>query len=290
MLRALILAFAAFVSFSAAPAFAAGEAEHAEDHAFSFDGPFGVYDMGAVQRGFLVYKQVCSACHSMDHLSYRNLGEPGGPFTAYWVADEETGQRKIYEHPGLPPHGHGATLAGISDNPFVRQIASEITVTGIDPNSGLEAERPARVSDRFRRPFANEIIARAANGGAMPPDLSVITSARHGGADYVRALMLGFTDPPADVDVVEGKYYNRYFTGHWIAMAPPLVEDMVEYQDGTKATVEQMATDVAQFLQWAADPHMVERKNIGLRAIAFLLVLAGLLYLAYKRVWRDVLH
>jgi ubiquinol-cytochrome c reductase cytochrome c1 subunit len=287
MLRRLIYALAAVLCLAAAPALAE-EGEHPEPHAFGFEGPLGVYDMGAVQRGFLVYKQVCAACHSMNHLSYRNLGEPGGPFAAYRVRNHETGEFEIH----IGPQGHGGTLLGINDNPFVRQIASEVMITEIDHSSGLESERPGRISDHFHRPFANEFMARAANGGALPPDLSVITSARHGGAEYVRSLMLGYVDPPpAGAEVVEGKYYNRYFPGHWIAMPPPLAFDgVVEYSDGTEATSAQMATDVATFLQWAADPHMEARKKLGMQAIAFLLVLSLLMYLAYKQVWRGQKH
>jgi ubiquinol-cytochrome c reductase cytochrome c1 subunit len=289
MLRSLFLALAAICVVSAAPAAVAAEdAEAPEPHAFSFEGPFGVYDMQAVQRGFLVYKQVCSTCHSMNHLSYRNLGEPGGPFAAYDVRDEKTGEKHI--RIGLPPGEHGE-LVGINDNPFVRQIASEATVTDIDRDTGLETDRPARVSDHFRKPFANEFVARAANGGALPPDLSVITLARAGGAAYVRSILTGFVDPPpAGVEVVEAKHYNRYFPGHWISMAPPLSDDVVEFADGTPATVEQMATDVATFLQWAADPHMEARKRLGLEVLAFLLVLTALSYVAYKQVWRGTKH
>jgi ubiquinol-cytochrome c reductase cytochrome c1 subunit len=287
MLRAMIIALAAAVSLGAAPALAAEDAEQPEAHTFGFEGPFGVYDMGAVQRGFLVYKQVCSACHSMDHLAYRNLGEPGGPFAAYRARNRETGEVEMVLHPG-----EGAKFVSINDNPFVKQIASEVQISEIDHESGLDSDRPGRISDHFRRPFANEYVARAANGGALPPDLSVITSARAGGAQYVRSLLLGFMDTPPDgVEVVEGKHYNRYFPGHWISMAPPLASDgLVEFSDGTAATREQMATDVATFLQWAADPHMVERKKVGLEALAFLFVLSLLMYLAYKQVWRGQKH
>jgi cytochrome c1 len=224
----------------------------------------------------------------MDHLSYRNLGEKGGPFAAYRVRNHETGEPEIV----IGSHGHGGQLLGINDNPYVRQIASEVMIMEIDRESGLESERPGRISDRFRRPFANEYVARAANGGALPPDLSVITSARHGGADYVRSLLLGYVEPPPQgVDIVEGKHYNRFFAGHWIAMAPPLAaDDMVTYSDGTPATREQMANDVAEFLQWAADPHMETRKRTGIMAILFLAILSVLMYIAYKQVWRGQKH
>lgn len=280
-MRRLVLALAAIAALGAAPAFAAGEAEHPHDYEFSFEGPFGEYDMGAVQRGFAVYKQVCSACHSMNHLAYRHLGEEGGPFAAYRVLNHETGEPEIVL--GRPEHG--GQLIPVAENPFVRAIADDVMITDIDPENGLAIERAGRVSDYFRAPFANEIAARAANGGAAPPDLSVITLARHGGADYVRSLLTGYTGEQ------EGALYvNRYFPGQRIAMAPPLAEGVVTYDDGTAATVDQMATDVTTFLQWAADPKMETRKSLGMQVIAFLVVLAALLYLAYKQVWRNESH
>jgi cytochrome c1 len=180
---------------------------------------------------------------------------------------------------------HGGSFVDVTDNPYVRAIASAVTISDIDPNSGQITDRPGRISDRFRRPFPNEIAARASNGGAYPVDLSVITSARHGGADYVRSLLMGYTGE------VEGTlYHNRYFPGGKIAMAPPLAEGAVPYADGSPTTVEQYATDVTTFLQWAADPHMEERKRMGLVVLAFLAALAALLYLAYKQVWRGESH
>lgn len=280
MLRALTAAAAILIA-SAGVAFAAGDAEHPHDHAFSFDSPVGTYDMGAVQRGFQVYQQVCAACHSMDHLSYRHLGEKGGPFAAYMVRNHET--RAMEPHVGRP--AHGGSFIDVTDNPWVRAIASGVTVTDVDPNSGQLADRPGRISDRFRRPFQNEIAARAANGGAYPVDLSVITSARHGGADYIYALLTGYTGES------EGALHeNPYFPGHMIAMPPPLNEGAVAYADGTPTTVEQYAADVTHFLQWAADPHMEERKRLGIVVLAFLIVLSGLLYLSYKQVWRGESH
>lgn len=280
MLRALTLSAVAAVAV-AGVAFAAGEAEHPEDYAFSFDSPVGGYDMGAVQRGFQVYSQVCSTCHSLNHLSYRHLGEEGGPFAVYRVRNHETGEEEL--HVGKPEHG--GRFVDVTDNPYVRAIAAAATISDIDPNSGQPTDRPGRISDRFRRPFANEIAGRAANAGAYPPDLSVITSARHGGADYVRSILLGYTGE------TEGALHrNRYFPGGKIAMPPPLTEGAVSYSDGTESTVEQQATDVVTFLQWAADPHMEQRKKTGIVVLAFLFALAGLLYLAYKQVWRGESH
>jgi ubiquinol-cytochrome c reductase cytochrome c1 subunit len=280
MLRVLSAA-AAVVVASLGIAFAAGEVEHPENHPFSFESPVGSYDMAAVQRGFQVYQQVCSTCHSMDHLAYRHLGQEGGPFALYMVRNHETGEME--PHVGKPEHG--GTFVDVTENPYVRAIAAGVTISDIDPNSGQPADRPGRISDHFRRPFPNEIAARASNGGAYPVDLSVITSARHGGADYIRSLLMGYDGAS------EGTlYHNRYFPGGKIAMPPPLAEGAVPYADGSPTTVEQYATDVATFLQWSADPHMEERKRLGLVVLAFLVVLAGLLYLSYKQVWRNESH
>lgn len=280
MLRALTTAAAVCVA-ALGVAFAAAEAEHPEDYPFSFESPVGSYDMGAVQRGFQVYQQVCSTCHGMDHLSYRHLGEMGGPFALYEVASHETGETETH----LGPPAHGGRFVDVTDNPYVRAIAAGVTISDIDPNSGQPTDRPGRISDRFRNPFPNEAAARASNGGLHPPDLSVITSARHGGADYIRSLLLGYTGES------EGATYeNRYFPGGRIGMPPPLVEGAVAYADGTETTIEQYAADVATFLQWAADPHMEARKKTGIVVLAFLLALSILLYLAYKQVWRGESH
>lgn len=281
MLRALTLA-AAFAAAFSGPAFAAGEAEEPQDRPFSFDSPVGSYDMAAVQRGFQVYNQVCAACHSMDHLAYRHLGERSGPFALYMVRNHETGE--LEPHVGRPEDG--GTFVDVTENPYVRAIAAASTINAVDPNSGQMTDRPGRISDRFRRPFPNEIAARASNGGAYPVDLSVITSARHGGADYIYALLTGYSG-----EVRGTLYENEYFPGRYIAMPPPLLEGIVMYDDPeTPQTVEQYASDVTHFLQWAADPHMEERKRIGIVALAFLIILAGLLYVSYKQVWRNESH
>lgn len=280
MLRALTLAAALTVA-SVGAAFAVGDAEHPHDHAFSFDSPVGSYDMGAVQRGFQVYSQVCSTCHSMDHLAYRHLGERNGPFALYMVRNHETGE--LEPHVGAPEHG--GTFVDVTENAYVRAIAAGVTINAVDPNSGQLTDRPGRISDRFRRPFPNEIAARASNGGAYPVDLSVITSARHGGADYIYALLTGYTGASHGA-----LYENPYFPGHYIAMPPPLAEGAVAYADGSPTTVEQYAQDVTHFLQWAADPHMEQRKRSGIVVLTFLIVLAGLMYLAYKQVWRNESH
>lgn len=280
MLRALsICAVAAAAAIGVA--FAAGEGGHVEDFPFSFDSPVGGYDMGAVQRGYQVYAEVCSSCHAVEHLAYRHLGEEGGPFAAYMVRNHETGEEEMV----VRKPEHGGRFVDVTENPYVRAIAQAAIIADIDPNTGQPVDRPGRISDKFRRPFPNEIAARASNGGAYPPDLSVIVLARHGGADYVRALLMGFTGE------MDGTLHvNPVFPGGRIAMAPPLTDDRVTYSDGAEATIAQEATDVATFLQWAADPHMEQRKRTGLVALAFLAVLAGLLYLAYKQVWRGEGH
>ncbi|MBL8551431.1 MAG: cytochrome c1 [Hyphomonadaceae bacterium] len=284
-----LAALAAALALFATPQ-AHAETQQAHPHAekWSFSGPFGTYDRASVQRGFLVYETVCAACHSLRHLSYRNLGEEGGPFAAYRVFNEETGQHETT----LGLHGgHEGKLVEIQDNPYVAAIAAAVMIPDIDRDTGEATERAGRPSDRFRSPYPNPIAARAANGGALPPDLSVITLARHDGANYVHSLLTGYSDPPAGVDVVQGKYYNRYFAGGWIAMPPPLASaDMVTYSDGTAATPEQMARDVTHFLAWASDPKMEMRKSLGLQSMAFLLVLTFLVYLAYKQVWRGTKH
>jgi ubiquinol-cytochrome c reductase cytochrome c1 subunit len=246
------LALAAGLLSGAGPALAAEGAIHVPDTRFSFDGLFGTYDRASAQRGYQVYKEVCSACHSMRQHYFRNLREIG-------LSDAE-----------------------------VRAIAATVEVTDGPNDDGAMFERPGRPSDRFRAPFANEKAARAANNGALPPDLSVITKAREGGADYIHALLTGYEDPPAGVELMEGMHYNKYFPGHQIAMAPPLsAEGQVEFHDGTRATVEQMAHDLSTFLAWAAEPEMEQRKAMGVRMILFLIVLGGLAYAVKRKVWAD---
>lgn len=239
--------------FAAGPALAAGEEVPVPDTRFSFDGIFGAYDRAATQRGFQVYQEVCAACHAMRQLSYRNLREIG-------LSEAE-----------------------------VRAIAETVTVMDGPDDNGEMFERPARASDRFRRPFPNEAAARAANNGAYPPDLSVITKARGGGADYLYALMVGYPEePPEGVQMMDGMYYNEYFPGHQIAMAPPLFEGQVTFHDGTEATVEQMAHDLTTFLAWAAEPELEARKQMGIRIILFLTILGGLTYAVKRKIWADV--
>lgn len=283
-----IFVAAAFAVFAAAPvAMAAGQAEHPEPHGFSFEQPFGGFDQGAVQRGFQVYTEVCSACHTLNNLSYRHLGEPGGPFVASGKYNAGTGQ---WEDVKLGPPHHGGRIIPAADNPYVRAIAEGHDVTEIEPTTGEEVTRKARPSDRFASPYTNPYQAKALHGVA-PPDLSVIVKARHDGANYVASLMTGYSDPPEGMTPPAANLqYNKYFAGGWISMPPQLTDDRITYSDGTQATPKQMAKDVATFLAWASDPKEVERKKMGFTVMIYLLILAGFLYAAYKQVWRGVKH
>ena len=235
------------------PALAAGEALPPPDTKFSFDGLFGAFDRASAQHGFQIYKEVCSNCHSMRLVYYRNLRELG-------LSDAE-----------------------------VRAIAATVQMQDGPNDEGQMFERAGRPSDRFRSPFTNEKAARAANNGAYPPDLSVITREREHGADYIHALLVGYSDPPEGFQMMEGMNYNKYFAGRQIAMAPPLTgEGQVEFKDGTKGTVEQMARDVTTYLAWAAEPELEVRKQMGVRIVLFLTILGGLVYAVKRRVWSDV--
>lgn len=218
---------------------------------WSFNGPFGTFDRAAMQRGYQVYAQVCSNCHSMRLMSYRNL-----------------------------------LGIGLSEEQVVA-IASEVKVPTID-DTGQPTERPGTPGDHFRAPYPNEAAARASNGGALPPDQSLIVKARDDGPNYVHALLNGYEDPPEGVKVLAGQYYNRYFPGRLLAMPPPLSDGQVTYADGTKASVDQMSLDVTQFLTWASNTDMEARKRLGVRAVLFLTLMSGLTYAVKKKVWKDL--
>jgi ubiquinol-cytochrome c reductase cytochrome b/c1 subunit len=227
-----------------------------------FKGPAGTYDRGALQRGFKVYKEVCSACHSLNLIAFHDLSNPGGP--------------------GFTEAQAKAIAAGY-------KIPAEPNDKGelFDAN-GNRLMRPGILADRFPSPFPNEEAARANNGGALPPDLSLIEKARPGGADYVYLLLTGFGHkPPKGFTVPDGKYYNPYFAGRNISMPPPLMAGSVSYPDGTKTSVAQEAHDVVTFLAWASEPKLEERHRIGFQVMAFLALLAGLLFLTYRKVWKD---
>lgn len=249
-LAAGVVALTASVTFSTANA--AGEVVHPPEHHWSFSGLFGTYDRAALRRGFEVYKGVCAGCHGLRLVAYRNLMDIG--FT----------------------------------EAEVKAVAASVDVPA-EPNEDGEIEdRPGIPADKFKSPFANENAARAANNGALPPDLSLIIKARHNGANYLNALLTGYKEAPAGTKVPEGMYYNEYFPGHLIAMAPPLSDEGVDYSDKTKATVKQQAEDVVTFLTWAAQPELEDRKRMGIKVILFLLLLTGLLYVVKRRIWADV--
>jgi ubiquinol-cytochrome c reductase cytochrome c1 subunit len=275
-------AFAALgLALIGGPALAATTEREPADVHWSFEGPFGKFDKEQVQRGYKVYREVCSACHSMNLMYFRNLGQKGGPFY-----DEK------YKNP--------------NDNPYVKSLAHDIQVKDIDQDTGDVISRPAMPADRFPSPFPNEPAARASNGGALPPDLSVITKARDGGPAYVYSILTGFVAPPHGMTAPAGKYYNPYMPGDmssfwtgakdkvpeggFIAMPPPLADGKVTFDDGKPSTVKEEALDVVAFLAWAADPKAEERKAFGLGAMIYLLIFSVLLWFSYKRIWRNVAH
>ena len=267
---AFALVAGVFLLASAGPVAAAGGGGEVAEFDFSFEGPLGKFDRAQLQRGWQVYSEVCSACHGLKYLYYRNLSEAGGP-------GFEVDQAKA--------------------------IAAEFFVIDGPDSEGEMFERPAELADAIVSPFPNEETAAFVNNGAIPPDLSLITKARagfhgtlsqiftgSGGPEYVRALLTSYEDEvPEGVDVGD-LYYNKAFPGGAIAMAPPLFEEFVEFQDGTPATVGQMAEDVSAFLAWAAEPKMMERKAAGVRNIVILIVLAALLYASNRLLWKPIKH
>jgi cytochrome c1 len=262
----------------AAVGLAGGQARAAETETppavkWSFHGPFGTFDRAQLQRGFKVYREVCQNCHGLTLLSFRNLAERGGPEFSRAQAASVAAEYKINDGPN---------------------------------DQGEMFERPGRVADRFPAPFPNEQAARAANGGASPPDLSIMAKARtyergfpwfvldiftqyqEQGVDYITALLKGYEDPPQGFTLPQGSHYNKYFPGHAIGMPPPLQENQVTYDDGSPQTLDQYSKDIAAFLMWAAEPHLEARKRIGFQVMIFLIVFAGLLYFTKKRVWSAV--
>jgi ubiquinol-cytochrome c reductase cytochrome b/c1 subunit len=251
----------------------ADEQEVPPSQKWSFSGPIGNFDRGALQRGLKVYKEVCSACHSLSYIAFRNLAEAGGL-------------------------GYSAAQA--------TAFASDYKIKDGPNDQGEMFERPGRPADYFPSPFPNEQAARAANGGALPPDLSLITKARsyprgfpqfvidfftqfqEQGPNYVDALLQGYEEkPPAGFTLPAGSYYNKYFPGHAIKMPKPLNDGQVTFDDGSPATVAQYARDVTTFLMWAAEPHMEARKRLGLQVFVFLILFTGLMYFTKKKVWAD---
>jgi len=252
---ALPLAFAGAIA-SIAPAAKAQEIELPK-HEWSFGGIFGTFDRAAAQRGFQVYNEVCSNCHALRLVAYGDLG----------------------------PEGPGGGL-GLSPDQ-VKAIAAAKQVADTN-DQGETATRAALAADHFVPPFANEKAARAANNGALPPDLSVIVKARESGPDYIYDVLTGYKDPPAGMKMGEGMNYDEYFPGHQIAMPQPLSDNSVTYADGTPATREQEAYDVVNFLAWAAEPTLEDRHRTGIKVILFLLVMTGILYAGKRRIWAAV--
>jgi len=274
--RGIVVACAlASLALIAARSAGAQEADAPPLQHWSFAGPFGLYDTVQLQRGFKVYREVCSTCHSLKLLAFRNLADPGGP--SFSEAQAAT-------------------------------IAAGFQVTDGPNDKGEMFQRPGKISDHFPPPFANDQAARAAFGGGLPPDLSVIAKARgyergfpwfifeafteyqEAGPDYIHAILNGYTDPPAGFVLPPGGQYNKYFPGHAIAMPKPLSDGQVEYTDGTQATVDQYGRDVAAFLMWAAEPTLDARKRLGFQVMVFLIVLTALLYFTKRRIWHAVHH
>ena len=222
---------------------------------WSFKSFFGKFDRASLQRGYQVYSEVCSSCHSMKYLSYRNLAESGGP-------EFSEAQAKA--------------------------IASNFEVIDGPNSEGEMFTRQAKLSDKFAMPYANVEEAKLSNGGAYPPDMSVLVKARAGGADYIYSVLLGYEDPPEGMILDDGVYYNKYMYGNKIKMPPQLYDDLVTYIDGTPVTPEQMAKDVTTFMMWAAEPHLEARHKTGFRVIVYLIILSILVYFSMKKIWSRV--
>lgn len=276
----VLIAAAAGLAFAAQPALAEGKAHALRNGGFSFEGPFGTFDQGQLQRGYKVYREVCASCHGMDLMYFRTLAEPGGPF---------------YDAHQVSP----------AENRFVKVLAAEAQIADIDTETGEPVMRDGTAADRFPNPYPNATAAAAANGGAAPPDQSVMAKARHDGANYIYSLLTGYEAVPAGLQIRPGQYYNVYMAGDltpfmpegahvppggFIAMPAPLADGQVTYDDGTTASVDQMAKDVAAYIAWASDPRQVQRKQAGVGVLIFLFLFAGITYLSYRRIWKGVAH
>ncbi len=247
-----IIFFILLFLFSNFNVLASGSTDDLPKHNWSFKGLTGTFDKSSVQRGFKVYREVCSGCHSMNLLYYRDLIDIG-------FSNEE-----------------------------VKAIAAEYSVIDGPNDEGEMFERPARPSDRFVPPFSNEQEARVSNNGSYPPDLSVITKAKKNGPDYIYNLLLGYSEPPVDFELGEGMYYNKWKEGHQISMAQPLDEDYVDYDDGTETTLPQLAEDITTFLVWSAEPELEERKKLGIKVILFFIVIGSIVFIVKNRLWKEI--
>jgi len=219
---------------------------------WSFDGIFGTFDRASLQRGYQVYTEVCSGCHSVQHLSYRNLSEKGGPEFSV----EET-----------------------------KAIASQFELEDGPNSDGEMFMRTARLSDKFVKPFSSIEAATAANGGAYPPDMSVLAKARAGGANYIYSLLMGYEDAPEGFELDDGVYYNKYMPGNKIKMSEPILDGVVEYSDGTEPTKAQIAKDITTFLVWASEPHLEAQHKMGFKVIIYLIILITLVYMSKQKIW-----
>lgn len=277
----VLIAAAAGLALAASPALAAGEAKHPRSGGFSFEGPFGSFDRNQLQRGYKVYREVCASCHGMDLMYFRTLAEPGGPF-------------------------YDSHQASPAENRWVKALAAEVQIADIDTETGEPIMRDGTAADRFPNPYPNATAAAAANGGAAPPDLSVMAKARHDGANYIYSLLTGYAAIPQGLQIRPGQYYNEYMAGDltpfmpegtehvppggFIAMPNPLTDGQVTYDDDTVASADQMAKDVAAYIAWASDPKQVQRKQTGIGVLIFLFIFAGVTYLSYRRIWKGMAH
>ena len=249
ILSILLVAFALVGSTNLA--LAAASTEKLPQLEWSFKGPFGTYDKAALQRGFLVYKSVCASCHSLKRIAFRNLEALG-----YSEAQ-------------------------------IKAIAAEYTVEDGPNDEGEMFDRNARASDYFPSPYANVQASKYANNGAAPPDLSLMTKARKDGANYMYALLTGYTEPDEHTKLMSGQYYNKFMPGHVIAMPPPLSDEQISYGDGSPMTVEQYSQDVSHFLNWAAEPELEARKRMGVKVLFFLIIFTGIMYGIKRKIWSD---
>ena len=246
----LLILFSNFLFFNL---YAAESSKYSLDkHEWSFKGLTGTFDRSALQRGYKVYREVCSGCHSMNLLYYRDLVDIG------FSSDQ------------------------------VKVIASEYTVVDGPDEEGTMFERPGKPSDKFVDPYANDQEARISNNGAYPPDLSVIIKAKKNGVDYLYNLLLGYSESPEGFEIGEGMYFNKFVANNQIAMPQPLYEGSVDYDDGTKNTLPQLSEDLVTFLAWASEPELEERKRLGIKVILFFIVIGILIFIAKRRLWKEI--
>ncbi|MEM9421282.1 MAG: cytochrome c1 [Pseudomonadota bacterium] len=298
--KASVLFGCAVLAISFAQA-AGGKAKELKHPHWPWEGIFGHFDKDQLQRGYQVYREVCASCHSMELLAFRHLGDPGGP---YYLD-------KCPKELNLP-----ATMncADPAQNPIIKSLAADFTVTDGPDDAGDMFDRPGLPSDYFPSPYANQQQAMAANGGAYPPDMSLLVKARHHGANYIYSLLTGYVDPPETISVDGGTYYNPYYPGDALSlmkpeyldeegkvlpgvkvpyggvfkMKSPLSDGIVTYEDGSPETVDQYSKDVTAFLMWAAEPKLEERKSMGRFVLIYLFIFAGIVYVSYRQIWRNV--